>query len=147
MTTDYPVGGALADALGAVRELVGKWRNAWMDGYETGIARVDEATANRALAKAECADELEAALAQQPAAVFRNDGNTEADFIAHEANACTACGGSWHKADQQPAAVDEAMVVRYKAAMRNSIGKRPDDAIRDALTAALAQPGGSDNDQ
>ena len=48
---------------------------------------------------------------------------------------------------QQPAAVDGAMVVRYKAAMRNSIGKRPDDAIRDALTAALAQPGGSDNDQ
>ena len=48
---------------------------------------------------------------------------------------------------QQPAAVDVAMVVRYKAAMRNSIGKRPDDAIRDALTAALAQPGGSDNDQ
>src|SRR5690606_19577178 len=40
---------------------------------------------------------------QQPAAVFRNDGNTEDDFIAHEANACTACGGSGHKADQQPA--------------------------------------------
>ena len=68
---------------------------------------------------------------------------------------CAWCHGAapmnvWNRRaalTQQPAAVDGAMVVRYKAAMRNSIGKRPDDAIRDALTAALAQPGGSDNDQ
>jgi hypothetical protein len=61
-------------------------------------------------------DELREALAaaqqQQPAVVFRNDGNTEADFIAHEANACTACGGSGHKADQQPA--DKARAAAYR---------------------------------
>src|SRR5690606_12834143 len=52
---------------------------------------------------------------QQPAAVFRNDGNTEDDFIAHEANACTACGGSGHKADQQPAEKGEVVVTRNES--------------------------------
>lgn len=41
---------------------------------------------------------------------FRNYGNSEAEFIADHADSCTACGGSGHKADQQPApVVDDAM--------------------------------------
>ena len=83
----------------------------------------------------------------QPApVVFRNGGNSEADFIAHHADACTACGGSGHKSDQQPApVVDDAMVER---ACRN---RYPDwdvygdggrkvraDDMRADLTAALA---------
>ena len=56
MTTDYPVGKALADALGAVRELVQRWviESNWRSG---GVG----ATYKR------CADELEAAVAQAPA--------------------------------------------------------------------------------
>ena len=56
MTTDYPVGKALADALVAVRELVQRWviESNWRSG---GV----RATYKR------CADELEAALAQAPA--------------------------------------------------------------------------------
>ena len=56
MTTDYPVGKALADALVAVRELVQRWviESNWRSG---GVG----ATYKR------CADELEAAVAQAPA--------------------------------------------------------------------------------
>ena len=56
MTTDYQVGEALADALGAVRELVQRWviESNWRSG---GVG----ATYKR------CADELEAAVAQAPA--------------------------------------------------------------------------------
>lgn len=63
----------------------------------------------------ECATAAIAALAQQPAA-FRNDGNSEADFIADDAIACTACGGSGHRDDQQPAAVDEVISAARAAA-------------------------------
>ena len=56
MTTDYPVGKALADALVAVRELVQRWviESNWRSG---GVG----ATYKR------CADELESALAKAPA--------------------------------------------------------------------------------
>ena len=56
MTTDYPVGKALADALVAVRELVQRWviESNWRSG---GVG----ATYKR------CADEMESALAQAPA--------------------------------------------------------------------------------
>ncbi|HEY4531500.1 MAG TPA: hypothetical protein VIG97_14455 [Luteimonas sp.] len=100
----------------------------------------------------------DAALAQQPAAEFHNDGNSEADFIAHHADACTACGGSGHKDDQQPAAVDGAMVRRIEGLARRwdesanndkhddrRATKRKCAADLRALTAALAtQPGGAE---
>ena len=56
MTTDYPVGKALADAPVAVRELVQRWviESNWRSG---GVG----ATYKR------CADELESALAKAPA--------------------------------------------------------------------------------
>ena len=60
MTTNYPVGGALADALGAVRELVAKWRH-----QEPTCSAL--ASQNRKDAFRRCANELEAALAQAPA--------------------------------------------------------------------------------
>lgn len=115
------------------------------------------------------ADELRKALSSQdgdydhqPATVvFRNDGNSEADFIAHHADACTACGGSGHKADQLPApVVDDAMVdaaiaaqdahwaddsnyptraprsVKGDARLHDKLAR---GAMRAALTAALAR--------
>ena len=57
MTTDYQVGEALADALGAVRELVAKWR---------AMAPLCK-TPGYGEAMRENADVLEAALAQAPA--------------------------------------------------------------------------------
>ena len=60
MTTDYPVGKALADALGAVRELVAKWRH-----QEPTCSAL--ASQNRKDAFRRCANELEAALAKSPA--------------------------------------------------------------------------------
>jgi hypothetical protein len=35
----------------------------------------------------------------EPSLVFTNDGNSEADHIEHENNACPYCGGSGHKDD------------------------------------------------
>lgn len=90
---------------------------------------------------------LTAALAQQPAAVFRNDGNSEDDFIADDAIACTACGGSGHRDDQQPAAVAPVGVERL---VSNAIaqGKRLQwsavmgtlERLRGTLALAAQQP-------
>lgn len=87
------------------------------------------------------ADRLDA-LAQQPAA-FRNNGNSEAEFIADDAIACTACGGSGHRDDQQPAAVDSEMVTRAVNAYDEATGEGWQmpclQGMRAALTAALSQ--------
>lgn len=41
---------------------------------------------------------------EQPAAAISNAGTSESRFIASADAACTACGGSGHRDDQQPAA-------------------------------------------
>lgn len=87
---------------------------------------------------------------QQPAAEFINDGNSEADFIAHHADACTACGGSGHKADQQPAAPSGeavAEVVEFCGLRVPSwigTGDAPDLPAGTKLFAAPQQPAGVD---
>lgn len=117
----------------------------------------------------ECATAAIAALAQQPAASkpratradphFTNTGNSEADFIADDAIACTACGGSGHRDDQQPAAVDgdnpypaprnrqeAAALAKLALAYLGVTSAHIDAVVARCETDLAAQPGGSDND-
>ncbi len=86
-----------------------------------------------------------AAIAQQPA-VFRNDGNSEARHVAHHAYACTACGGSGHKADQQPAAeyADADALIAYLDSLCDESDEKWDVA-QDAIAGIRAgqQQGGT----
>lgn len=75
---------------------------------------------------------------EQPGAAFSNDGTSESRFSASADAACTACGGSGHRDDQQPAAVDGRIVAAFE-----ELGKWAGPRLTASLRHALAgQQGG-----
>lgn len=82
---------------------------------------------------------------EQPAAAFSNDGTSESRFIASADAACTACGGSGHRDDQQPAAVDGAAqamaeIGRLIATQDNRITDSPIFIVQQKRTY-VSEPG------